>query len=68
MLDEILGNETKLEMQEHTTDTVGYTDLVLALSDLPGLEFRPRMRDIGDQKLSNIKNPDGAHPALKFTG
>ncbi len=31
MLDEILGNETELEILEHTTDTAGYTDLVFAL-------------------------------------
>ena len=56
MLDEILSNETELEILEHTTDTAGYTDLVFALFDLLGLEFTPRLRDIGDQKLSKINS------------
>ena len=53
---------------EHTTDTAGYTDLVFALFDLLGLDFTPRLRDIGDQKLSKVKGLDVAYPALKFTG
>ena len=68
MLDEILGNETELEILEHTTDTAGYTDLVFALFDLLGLEFTPRLRDIGDQKLSKIKGLDVAYPTFQFTG
>ena len=68
VLDEILGNETGLEILEHTTDTAGYTDLVFALFDLLGLDFTPCLRDIGDQKLSKIKGLDVAYPAFKFTG
>ena len=68
MLDEILGNETELEILEHTTDTAGYTDLVFALFDLLGLEFTPRLHDIGDQKLSKIKDLDVAYPTFQFTG
>ena len=30
VLDEILDNETELDLLEHTTDTAGYTDLLLA--------------------------------------
>ena len=41
VLDEILGNETELEILAHTTDTAGYTNLVFALFDLLGLEFTP---------------------------
>jgi TnpA family transposase len=51
VLDEILDNETELEIAEHTTDTAGYTDLVFALFDLLGLQFSPRIRDLGDQRL-----------------
>jgi TnpA family transposase len=29
----------------------GYTDLVFSLFDLLGLQFSPRLRDLGDQKL-----------------
>jgi TnpA family transposase len=51
VLDEILNNETELEIQEHTTDTAGYTEIVFGLFDLLGLKFSPRLRDIADQTL-----------------
>lgn len=51
VLDEILNNETDLDIQEHTTDTSGYTELVFALFDLLGLTFSPRIRDLKDQQL-----------------
>ena len=51
VLDEILDNETELPLLEHTTDTAGYTEIVFALFDLLGLQFSPRLRDLGDQRL-----------------
>jgi TnpA family transposase len=33
VLDEILDNETELPIEEHTTDTAGYTELIFALFD-----------------------------------
>jgi TnpA family transposase len=48
VLDGILDNETELPIVEHTTDTAGYTDLVFGLFDLLGLQFSPRLRDLGD--------------------
>ena len=51
VLDEILDNETELEILEHATDTAGYTEIVFALFDLLGLVFSPRIRDLGDQQL-----------------
>lgn len=36
VLDEILDNETDLEILEHTTDTAGYTELIFALFNLLG--------------------------------
>jgi TnpA family transposase len=68
VLDEILNNETELDILEHTTDTAGYTDLVFGLFDLLGMNFCPRLRDIKDQKLSKIKGRDIEYPSLKFTG
>lgn len=46
-----MDNETELEILEHTTDTAGYTELVFALFDLLGMQFSPRIRDIGDQRI-----------------
>jgi TnpA family transposase len=54
VLDEIVDNETELPIEEHTTDTAGYTDLIFALFDLLGLRFSPRLRDIGSQRLFRI--------------
>lgn len=51
VLDEILNNETELDVQEHTTDTAGFTEIVFGLFDLLGLKFSPRLRDIADQTL-----------------
>ena len=54
VLDEILDNETELPILEHTTDTAGYTEIVFALFDLLGLQFSPRIRDLGDQQLYRL--------------
>lgn len=51
VLDAILDNETVLNIREHTTDTGGYTDMIFALFDLLGMQFSPRLRDIGDRNL-----------------
>ena len=55
VLDEILNNETDLTILEHTTDTAGYSDLVFALFDLLGMQFSPRLRDLGDRQLYKLK-------------
>jgi len=51
LLDEILGNETELPILEHTVDTAGYTEVMFALFDLLGLQFAPRISDVGQQRL-----------------
>jgi TnpA family transposase len=53
-LDAILDNETDLEIKDHTTDTGGYTDMMFALFDLLGMQFSPRLRDIGDYTIYRI--------------
>ena len=63
VLDEILDNETELLIIEHTTDTAGYTDLVFALFDLLGMQFAPRIRDLGDQRLFRIDR-NGVYPNI----
>ena len=54
VLDEILDNETELPIEEHATDTAGYTELIFALFDLLGLQFLPRIRDMSDQRLYRV--------------
>jgi hypothetical protein len=34
---------------------VGYTDLVFALFDVLGMQFSPRLRDLGDRQLYTLK-------------
>jgi TnpA family transposase len=53
-LDEIFAlrdRDTELRIAEHTTDTAGFTDLLIGAYDMVGLAFSPRIRDIGDQRL-----------------
>ena len=68
VLDEVLGNETEVVIVEHTTDTHGYTDLIFGLFDLLGLQYSPRLRDIGDQKLCRLRGRELSYPSLHFTG
>jgi TnpA family transposase len=64
ILDEILDNETELSLMEHTTDTAGYTDIVFALFDLLGLQFSPRLRDIGSRQLYRLERAS-MYPTLQ---
>src|SRR5262249_54444169 len=64
VLDAILDNETELSLVEHTTDTAGYTEIVFALFDLLGMQFAPRLRDLGDQRLYRLDRGT-AYPTLQ---
>jgi TnpA family transposase len=50
-LDGILDNQTVLPIEEHTTDTHGYTEMIFGAYDLLGLRFAPRIRDLDRQQL-----------------
>ena len=54
VLDEIFGNPTDLAIAEHTTDTAGQTLATFAIFNLAGLQFSPRIRDIGRLQLYRI--------------
>jgi len=58
VLDGLLNNDTDLNIQEHYTDTAGYTDQVFALTHLLGFRFAPRIRDISDIKLFTMNKAD----------
>lgn len=51
VLDGLLYHESDLRIQEHYTDTNGFTDHVFALMHLLGFRFAPRIRDLDDMKL-----------------
>jgi TnpA family transposase len=50
-LDGILDNQTVMPIEEHTTDTHGYTEMIFGAYDLLGLRFAPRIRDLDRQRL-----------------
>lgn len=63
VLDGLLYHESDLRIEEHYTDTAGFTDHVFALMHLLGFRFAPRIRDLGDTKLY-VPQPAPAYPAL----
>ena len=54
VLDGLLNHESDLNVEEHYTDTAGFTDHVFGLCHLLGFRFAPRMRAIGDLSLFPI--------------
>ena len=64
VLDGLLYHESDLRIEEHYTDTAGFTDHVFALMHLLGFRFAPRIRDLGDTKLYILKG-DAAYETLK---
>lgn len=51
VLDGLLYHESDLRIEEHYTDTAGFTDHVFALMHLLGFRFAPRVRDLADKRL-----------------
>jgi len=56
ILDGLLYHESNLKLEEHYSDTAGFTDHVFALCHLLGFKFAPRIRNIGDINLYSIKD------------
>ncbi|MDQ6873744.1 MAG: transposase [Actinomycetota bacterium] len=54
VLDEILGNPSDLAIAEPTSDTAGQTPATFAVFNLAGLQFSPRIRDIGRLQLYRL--------------
>ena len=63
VLDGLLHHESDLAVEEHYTDTAGFTDHVFGLMHLLGFRFAPRIRDLGDTKLF-IPKGDASYDAL----
>jgi len=64
VIDGLLYHETELCINEHYTDTTGYTDQVFGLSHLLGFRFAPRIRDISELKLYSFSRP-GEYPKIE---
>lgn len=63
VLDGLLYHESNLNIEEHYTDTAGFTDHVFALCHLLGFRFAPRIRNIGDVSKRTI-NPFLQHHSI----
>jgi TnpA family transposase len=57
VIDGLLYHETELRIDEHYTDTAGYTDQIFGLSHLLGFHFAPRIRDISELTLYSFNKP-----------
>ena len=60
----MFDHESKLDIDEHYTDTGGSSDHVFGLFALLGRRFAPRLRNLKDRKSHAFEKPD-AYPALK---
>jgi len=54
LLSVVLEQETELQPTEIMTDTAGYTDTIFGVFHLLGLQFSPRIADIGGARLSRV--------------
>jgi TnpA family transposase len=59
----LLYHESDLRIEEHYTDTAGFTDHVFALCHLRGFRFAPRIRDLADKRLY-VSDPDREYGTL----
>jgi TnpA family transposase len=59
----LLYHESDLRIEEHYTDTTGFTDHVFALMHLLDFLFAPYIRDLKDTKLYITKSGED-YPAL----
>lgn len=51
VLDGLLYHESDLRIEEHYTDTAGFTDHLFALMHLLDFRFAPRIRDLADKRI-----------------
>lgn len=58
VLDGLLYNESDLELEEHYTDTHGYTEINFAAFAMLGRRFSPRIRGIKKQRLYRVDDRD----------
>jgi TnpA family transposase len=57
ILDGLLLHESGLRIEEHTTDTGGFTEIVFGLCALLGFRFVPRIRDLPETRLYVAGDP-----------
>ncbi|MBY0545567.1 MAG: Tn3 family transposase [Gammaproteobacteria bacterium] len=65
VLDGLLYHESDLRIEEHYTDTAGFTDQVFGMMHLLGFKLAPRIKDLGETKLFAPPKQLKSYPALQ---
>jgi TnpA family transposase len=68
VLDGLLYHESDLRIEEHYTDTAGFTDHVFALCHLLGFRFAPRIRNLADTRLYTVEKPSAYETLAPLIG
>lgn len=63
VLDGLMYHESDIQIEEHYTDTNGYTEQVFAMCHLQGFRFAPRIRDLASKKIYITGDP-ADYPSL----
>lgn len=66
VLDGLLYHESDLRIEEHYTDTAGFTDQVFGMMHLLGFKLAPRIRNLSDIKLFTPPEQNKNYPALQI--
>jgi TnpA family transposase len=65
VLDGLLYHESDLRIEEHYTDTAGFTDQVFGMMHLLGFKLAPRIRNLSEIKLFTPPQQNKKYPALQ---
>ena len=65
VLDGLLYNESDLRIEEHYTDTAGFTDQVFGMMHLLGFKLAPRIRNLSEIKLFTPPKQNKNYTALQ---
>jgi TnpA family transposase len=65
VLDGLLYHESDLRIEEHYTDTAGFTDQVFGMMHLLGFKLAPRIRDLAETKIFVPPGQLKSYPALQ---
>lgn len=58
VIDGLLEHDSSIEIDEHYTDTAGYTDQLFGLCSLLGFSFAPRIRNASESVLFKFEDTD----------
>ena len=66
VIDALCHHESDFDIQEHYTDTAGYTDHVFAICGFLGFRFAPRLADLLDHTLYRVGPLEVSAPLANF--